>query len=88
MKKNFIALGLICAAAFTLTNCSKELENPSKSDFPFEITATTGTKTTNNGLNTVWASGDILQVFHAATSTTEYGTKDLFDFVSDDSFKA
>ena len=88
MKKNFIALGLICAAAFTLTNCSKELENPSKSDFPFEITATTGTKTTNNGLNTVWASGDILQVFHAATGTTEYGTKDLFDFVSDNSFKA
>lgn len=88
MKKNFIALGLICAAAFTLTNCTKELENPSKSDSPFEITATTGTKTTNNGLNTVWASGDILQVFHAATGTTEYGTKDLFDFVSDNSFKA
>lgn len=79
---------MICAAAFTLTNCTKELENPSKSDSPFEITATTGTKTTNNGLNTVWASGDILQVFHAATGTTEYGTKDLFDFVSDNSFKA
>ena len=88
MKKNIFALGLICAAAFSLTSCNKELVTPSKCNVPFEITATTSTKTTNNGLNTVWASGDILQVFHAATSTTEYGTKDLFDFVSDDSFKA
>lgn len=81
-------MGLICAAAFSLTSCNKELVTPSKCNVPFEITATTSTKTTNDGLNTVWASGDILQVFHAATGTTEYGTKDLFDFVSVDSFKA
>lgn len=80
MKKNFIALGLICAAAFTLTNCSKELENSSRNDSPFEIIAGTGTKTTNDGITTEWASGDQLSVFYAEAGTTNYSGNTQFTY--------
>lgn len=80
MKKNIFALGLICAAAFTLTNCTKELEVSSKSDVPFEIFAETGTKTTTNGSITEWASGDKLSVFYAEAGTTKYSGNTQFTY--------
>lgn len=82
-------MGLICAAAFTLTNCTKELESqsPVKEGVPFEIIASTGsTKTTNDGLDTKWASGDNVSVFHAEAGSTSYGSNDEFKYTSGDSF--
>ena len=85
MKRQILTLGAICAAAFTLTNCNKEIAEPKApvtEGIPFEIVAATAdTKTKNDGLNTVWTAGDALNVFHAkAGTTTTYGTNDQFTY--------
>lgn len=77
MKKSFISLGLIVAATFALTNCAKELENPSQqpesAGIPFEITASTpDTKTANDGYNTVWVADDAINLFHAVADAATY----------------
>ena len=52
------------AAAFTLTNCTQEIDapvEPSVDGVPFEIVAKSAdTKTANDGLKTVWAEGVLL----------------------------
>lgn len=84
MRKQILTLGAICAAAFTLTNCNKEIAEPKApvtEGTPFEIIATTAdTKTANDGLNTVWAAGDALTVFHAEAGSTIYGTNNKFTY--------
>lgn len=65
------------AATFTLTNCAKEMDapvqEPSSTGIPFEIIANAvDTKTTNDGMSTVWAEGDALNVFHAEAGTETY----------------
>lgn len=84
MRKQILTLGAICAAAFTLTNCNKEIAEPQApvtGGTDFEIIATTAdTKTANNGLNTVWATGDALTVFHAVAGSTTYGSNDKFTY--------
>ncbi len=84
MRKQILTLGAICAAAFTLTNCNKEIAEPHApvtGGTDFEIIATTAdTKTANNGLNTVWATGDALTVFHAVAGSTTYGSNDKFTY--------
>ena len=91
MKKNFLSLGLIAAAAFTLTNCTQELDNPvepSVEGVPFEIIASpVETKTTNDGLNTVWAAGDAINVFHAKFETEDYKNDGKFTLTSENTFK-
>ena len=76
MKKFILSLGLILVA-LNLTNCTKNedvvLSVETKGDFA--IYASTETRTANDGLNTVWATGDDLGVFHAVTDGTTY-TKD------------
>ena len=77
MKKQIFSLGLMLAAAFTLTNCTKEIENPAQESeslgVPFEIIANTvDTKTVNHGVHTLWATGDQINVFHAVGETAEY----------------
>lgn len=84
MRKQILTLGAICAAAFTLTNCNKEIAEPKApvtEGTPFEIIATTAdTKTANDGLNTVWVAGDNLTVFHAVAGSTTYGNNDEFTY--------
>lgn len=84
MKRQILTLGAICAAAFTLTNCNKEIAEPKApvtEGMPFEIVAATAdTKTANDGLNTVWTTGDALNVFHAEANSTDYGTNDEFTY--------
>lgn len=84
MKRQILTLGAICAAAFTLTNCNKEIAEPNAPEtegIPFEIVAATAdTKTENNGLNTVWTTGDALNVFHAEANSTAYGNNDKFTY--------
>lgn len=84
MKRQILTLGAICAAAFTLTNCNKEIAEPKApvtEGIPFEIVAATAdTKTANDGLNTVWTTGDALNVFHAEAGSTDYGNNDEFTY--------
>lgn len=84
MKRQILTLGAICAAAFTLTNCNKEIAEPKAPEtegIPFEIVASTAdTKTTNSGLSTAWAAGDALNVFHAIAGSTVYGDNDEFKY--------
>lgn len=84
MKRQILTLGAICAAAFTLTNCNKEIAEPKApvtEGIPFEIVAATAdTKTANDGLNTVWTTGDALNVFHAEAGSINYGTNDQFTY--------
>ena len=92
MKRQILTLGAICAAAFTLTNCNKEIAEPKApvtEGIPFEIVAATAdTKTANDGLKTVWTAGDALNVFHAKAGTTAYGTNYEFTYTgADNKFK-
>lgn len=92
MKRQILTLGAICAAAFTLTNCNKEIAEPKApvtEGIPFEIVAATAdTKTTNSGLSTAWAAGDALNVFHAKAGDTDYGYNDQFTYTgADNKFK-
>lgn len=87
MKKQILTLGMMCAAAFTLTNCDKQSTDPQLpiEGTPFEIFASTvDTKTANDGLKTVWAENDALNVFHAVAGTTDYGTNDKFTWTGTD----
>ena len=82
MKKN-ISWGMMLAAAFTLTNCAKEIDapvqEPESVGYPFEIVASTvDTKTVNDGMSTKWAAGDKINVFHAVGETTEYVDNNYF----------
>ena len=93
MKRQILTLGAICAAAFTLTNCNKEIAEPKApvtEGIPFEIVAATAdTKTANEGPNTVWAAGEALSVFRAKAGTaTDYGDNDQFTYTgADNKFK-
>lgn len=87
MKKQILSLGLMCAAALALTNCDKQSTEPQlpTEGTPFEIIASTvDTKTTNDGLKTVWAANDALNVFHAVAGSTDYGTNDKFTWTGTD----
>ena len=75
--KKIISWGMMLAAAFTLTNCAKEINNPNEqpesAGYPFEIVASTvDTKTVNDGMSTKWAEGDQINVFHALGDDKEY----------------
>ena len=76
MKKIF-SWGMMLAAAFTLTNCAEEIDNPAQqpesAGYPFEIVASTvDTKTVNDGMSTKWAADDMINVFHALGESTKY----------------
>ena len=70
MKKFILSLGLI-AMAFSLTNCSQELDFATAEQNDFEIYAS-ASRTTNDGVNTLWAAGDAINLFHAVAGGTSY----------------
>ena len=77
MKKQIISWGMMLAAAFTLTNCAKEIDapvqEPESNGYPFEIIASTAdTKTVNDGMSTKWVANDQINVFHALGESAEY----------------
>lgn len=77
------------AASLTLTNCTKEIENPvqepESAGYPFEIVASTvDTKTVNNGLSTKWAENDKINLFHAVTDNTDTDYKNNGAFTVSD----
>lgn len=76
MKKLSLFLGMAVAASLSLTYCAKNEIAPSepvnKDGVPFEISASLSTKTVNDGLDTKWAEGDKINLFHAVAGTTTY----------------
>lgn len=84
MKKFIFLLGLI-AVALSLTNCTQEFDSNVATTMvqPFEInTSTPQNRTINSGINTTWAEGDNLNVFHAETGTDTYIVDNIFTLKS------
>lgn len=91
MKKIF-SWGLMLAAAFTLTNCAKEITNPDQqpetAGYPFEISASVvDTKTVNDGMSTKWVAGDKINLFHAVCDGTDYKNDGAFTISNVDASK-
>ncbi len=83
MKKQIISWGMMLAAAFTLTNCAKEIEGPAQepetNGYPFEIVASAvSTKTVNDGMATKWVDNDKINLFHAEAGGTDYKNDNAF----------
>lgn len=90
MKKSFLSLGLMVVAAFTLTNCTQELQNPVEpsTGVPFEVVlSATDTKTANDGLSTVWSEGDAISLFHEYSGSGTYKNDGKFEFTGENLFK-
>lgn len=77
------------AAAFTLTNCTQEIDTPVDSaKVPFEIVASTvDTKTVNDGMTTEWTDGDALNVFHYYSKDLGYISDGKFELSGENTFK-
>ena len=81
--KKIISWGMMLAAAFTLTNCAKEIDapvqEPESVGYPFEIVASTvDTKTVNYGMSTKWVAEDQINLFHAVCDGTDYKNDGAF----------
>ena len=90
--KKILSWGLMLAAAFTLTNCAKEITNPDQqpetAGYPFEISASVvDTKTVNDGIKTKWVAGDQINLFHAVCDMTEYKNDGAFTISNVDASK-
>ncbi len=75
MRKTIFTLGLMLAAALSLTNCTKNEEATFTPEVkvPFELYANMDdTRTTNNGLSTKWEANDEINVFHAVADSEDY----------------
>ena len=82
--KKIISWGMMLAAAFTLTNCAKEIDapvqEPESAGIPFEIVASTvDTKTVNDGMHTKWAAKDQINLFHAVCDSDDYKNNGVFE---------
>ena len=90
--KKILSWGLMLAAAFTLTNCAKEITNPDQQSetagYPFEISASVvDTKTVNDGMSTKWVAGDKINLFHAVCDGTDYKNDGAFTISNVDASK-
>ena len=77
--------------ALAFSSCQKEpVESaPAASEPNFTLFAqpSSATKTTNDGLDTKWAEGDAINVFHAAAGTTKYVSDGQFSLKDTESGK-
>lgn len=94
MKKNFITIGMaLISALFITTNCAKEEVSPINEEtrseavsFKLNVSAQETRTTTEDGATVNWDSGDAINVFHAVTGTTEYGSNDKFTLAEGTTF--
>lgn len=81
-------MGVMLAAAFTLTNCAEEMNQPVQApsaDGSFEIIAqTVETRTVNDGLSTKWTAADSINVFHAEAGSDVYVNDGRFEIAEAD----
>ena len=81
MKKFILSLGLI-AMAFGLTNCTQndDFDTPAQPAQEFDLYVASP-RTTNSGMNTLWADGDALTVFHTEADTDNFVKDEQFTLV-------
>lgn len=88
--KTFFHIWLALAAALALTNCQKaELVDNGQGELPadkFVIQLSTPTKTANDGIHTIWVTGDKVNVFHAVAGTETYINDGAFELSSGNAF--
>lgn len=81
-------MGVMLSAAFALTNCTSEMDQPVQApsaEGAFEIIAKTAdTKTVNDGMSTLWEGGDTINVFHAAAGSEDYVNDGMFTIAEAD----
>ena len=87
--KKILTWGMMLAAAFTLTNCAEEIDNPNQqpeiNGIPFEIVASAvDTKTQNDGVSTNWVANDNINLFHAVSGSTTYVNDGEFNISEED----
>lgn len=89
--KKIISWGMMLAAAFTLTNCAKEIDapvqEPESVGYPFEIVASTvDTKTVNDGMSTNWVADDQINLIHKESENPDasYVSEAAFSIASED----
>ena len=80
MRKTIFTLGLMLAAALSLTSCSKNEEVNFTPELKpsFELFANLDSRTVNEGMSTKWASGDAINVFHAEATSDDYKSDGSF----------
>lgn len=90
MKSIIRNIGIIAVAAVSFASCNKEIEKSVVEDpivveegIPFEIVANPATKTTTDGLQTKWADGDAINLFHAVAGSTTYVLDNQFSTTAD-----
>lgn len=78
--KQLFSLGIaVLASSLVFTNCTKEAQDiKPETAGEFTIVASASTKTTNDGLNTKWATDDGINLFHAEAGTTTYENDNEF----------
>ena len=94
MKKNIITIGIsLISALFFTTNCAKEEVSPVNEEtrseavsFKLNVSAQETRTTTEDGATINWATGDSINVFHAVTGSTEYGSNDKFTLAKGTTF--
>ena len=87
--KKILTWGMMLAAAFTLTNCAEQIDNPNQqpeiNGIPFEIVASAvDTKTQNDGVSTNWVANDNINLFHAVSGSATYVNDHEFKISEDD----
>ena len=87
--KKILTWGMMLAAAFTLTNCAEQIDNPNQqpeiNGIPFEIVASAvDTKTQNDGVSTNWVANDNINLFHAVSGSTTYVNDGEFNISEED----
>ena len=90
MKQTF-KYALALAAALAFVGCQKEdpqnmNEDNVQEGVEFTISLPTETKTINDGLSTIWAEGDKVNVFHAVAGTQDYVNDGAFTLTSGTDF--
>lgn len=80
MRKTIFTLGLMLAAALSLTSCSKNEEVNFTPELKpsFELFANLESRTTNDGMSTKWAAGDAINVFNAVATSDDYKSDGSF----------
>ena len=88
MKRIIMSIGVIVAAIFTLTNCTKEMDAPQQPDHmpgvPFEFSASILTKTANQGDGTIWSAGDAVNLYHSLAGVSSYVSNGIFAIAEED----
>ena len=84
-RMKFLKIGAVTVAMTALTQCAsvQEVEVVHPVGGTFEVYASpaadgAGTRTSNDGLHTLWVQGDRFSLFHAAAGSTAYTSDGAF----------